>query len=318
MPPVNARDVTYATPDEVPDWSTMIANTAFNESRMDPDWLTYQQSGMSCQSRRDILNKFLQYNLVSIIVSVILVTPFFYEKLDSSKAYMAMLFKRLWRTIRRRKGDDPFQDVSYQDDISIDISMTLFLSSIIGSIVISLAAPCFTAISLWHSHRESINLWVIIQQWATRPRASDFVITINAFIGRTKDFKGRPHGFMISAFSTIIAEIPLSALSLGFLKRQIRRHKAQYFKDSQSLVFFTNFFDEMQHYASQLQYMIYVQLFITGFVAISITIVVVRYFDLGSREPKQYTKGNDSNYLLTPVLVEGMMSTWVWFCSFSL
>lgn len=74
----------------------------------------------------------------------------------------------------------------------------------------------------------------------------------------------------------------------------------------------------MQHYASQLQYMIYVQLFITGFVAISITIVVVRYFDLGSREPKQYTKGNDPKYLLTPVLVEGMMSTWVWFCSFSL
>ena len=317
MPPVNARDVTYATHDEVPDWQTMIANTVFNNSRIDPDWLIYRKPGMSCQSHTDILGKFLKYNLVSVIVSVVLATPFFHEKLGSSRAYIARSFTRLWRTVRRRKGDNPSQDIPDHDDISTGISITSFLSSIIGSIVISLAAPCFTAISLWHRYRENVNLWVIIQQWATRPRATCYVIAINAFIGRTKAFKDRPHGFIISAYSSMIAEIPLSALSLGFLKRQIRRHKAQY-SEFQSMIFFTNCFDEMQFYASELQYMIYVQLFIIGFAIISITVVVVRHFHLGSRAPKQYTMRNDSKYLFIPVCVQGLQDFWVWFCSYSL
>ena len=115
----------------------------------------------------------------------------------------------------------------------------------------------------------------------------------------------------------MIAEIPLSALSLGFLKRQIPRHKAQY-SEFQSMIFFTNFFDEMQSYASELQYMIHVQLFMIGFAIIFITVVVVRYFDLGSRASKQYTRRNDPKYLLTPVIVQGLLDYWVWFYSYGL
>ena len=317
MPPVYARDVTYATLDEAPDWSTMIANTVFNESRMDPDWLIHRQPGMSCQSHTDILGKFLKYNIISVIVSVILATPFFHEMLGSGKACVASPFKRLWRTVRRRKGDNPSQDVPHQDDISTSISMTSFLSSIIGSILISLAAPCFTAISLWHRHRENVNLWVIIQQWAIRPRASCFVFAINAFIGCMKDFNGRPHGFVISAVSTMIAEIPLSVLSLGFLKSQIRRHKVQYPQDSPSLdfsipvkmSFATNFFDEMQEYASALQFLIYFEIFSTLF-------IVLFYFK--PQEPMQDSKEDDSRFLLRPPVVLWLFSIVVYAFSYLL
>ena len=71
----------YGTLDEAPDWQTMVANTVFNESRMDPDWLIHQRPGMSCQSHKDILRIFFLYNLVSVIVSVIFATPYFYEKI---------------------------------------------------------------------------------------------------------------------------------------------------------------------------------------------------------------------------------------------
>ena len=313
MPNSYARDVIYTTLDKAPDWQTMVANTVFNESQMHPTWLLRQQSGMSCQSHTDILKKFRLYNLVSVIVSVILNTPFFYEKLGSAKTYVARPFKRLWRTVRRHKGDDLSQEVPYQDDINTGISTTSFLVSTTGSIIISLAAPCLTAISLWTMHRGNVNLWVIIQQWATRPRAACFVYAIHGLLIWTKDFKGVPHGFLISASSTMIAEIPLSALSLGFLLSQIRRHEPQYPSDSGSsdsssafeMSFETNLFDEMQGYASSLRYTIYVQICITLFIAI-LTILLftcLYYSDHGSREPEQDHEENDLKSLLCLVIL---------------
>ena len=276
---------------------------------MDPTWLLRQQSGMSCQSHTDVLKKFPQYNLVSVIVSVIFATPFFYKKLGSAKAYVARPFKRLWRTVRRGKGDDPSQEVPYQDDINTGISITSFLLSTIGSIIISLAAPCLTAISLWTMHRGNVNLWVIIQQWATRPRAACFVFAIDGLILWTKDFKGVPHGFLISASSTMIAEIPLSAFSLGFLSRQIRRHKPQYppdfgsfdFSFPKKMYFHTNLFDEMQEYASLLRYIIYVQICLVVLIALYIIIAFscCYYLDHDSREPEQDHKEDDLKSLLS-------------------
>ena len=325
MPQFFARDVMYATLDGAPDWQTMTANTVYNESRMSPDWLIHQQPGMSCQAHTDILKKFPRYILVSVIVSVILAMPFFYEKLGSCKTYVARPFKRLWRTVRRRKGADPSQEVPHQDDINTGISITSFLLSTIGSIIISLAAPCLTAISLWARHRGNVNLWVIIQQWATRPRAACFVFAVNAFIEWTKYFEGRPHGFVISASSAMIAEIPLSALSLGFLSSQIRRHKTQYPQDSPSfnfslpvtMSFFTDIFDEMQEYASALRYIIYVQICITGvFAIICILLVVIdHYLGPGSRESKQDDQGNDSKYPLLPLIFLWLISIPI--CAFS-
>lgn len=210
----------YGTLDEAPDWQTMVANTVFNESRMDPDWLIHQRPGMSCQSHKDILRNFFLYNLVSVIVSIILATPYFYEKIGSGKHYAARTFKRVWQTARRRKGDDLSQ-VVHQDDMNTDISITTFLLSTIGSIIISLAAPCLTGFWLWVKHRANANLWVIIQQWATRPRAGFFIFAINVLVVRMKDFKGRPNGFMISALSTMLAEIPLNVLSLADQSRHL-------------------------------------------------------------------------------------------------
>ena len=278
MPPF-AQDGESATLDGAPDWQTMMANTVFNKSQMDPDWLIQRQPGMSCQSHTDILKSFATYNLVSVTVSVILATPFFYERLGSAKTYVTKSFKRLWRTVRRRKGGDSSQGIPYQNDINTDISIASFLSSTIGSIVISLAAPCLTGISLWATHRGNVNLWVIIQQWATRPRAACFVFAINTLIGWMKDFKGRPQGFVISALSTMIAEIPLSTLCLRFLSSQLR----QYPQDSPSLdyssvppkmLFPINLVAEMQGYALSLKYLIYIQIGITGFIVFIVFIVI--------------------------------------------
>lgn len=188
--------------------------------------------------------------------------------------------------------------------MNTDISITSFLLSTIGSIIVSLAAPCLTGFWLWVKHRANGNLWVIIQQWATRPRAGCFIFAINVLVVRMKDFKGGPNGFMISALSTMLAEIPLNVLSLGFLSSQIRRHKTQYPQGSPSfnfslpveMSFYTNVFDEMQENASALQFMIYFQMSLTGIFAILVILVasLCYYVNRGSHEPERDHEENDS------------------------
>lgn len=286
----------------------MVANTVFNESQMHPTWLLRQQPGMSCQPHTDILEKLLRYNVVSVIVSVILATPFFYAKVDSVKTYVARPFKRLWRSVAGAKKSVPSQEAPYQDDISTGISLTSFLLATIGVMIISLAAPCLTAISQWTMHRGNVNLWVIIQQWATRPRAACFVFPIHALIIWAKDFKGVPNGFLISALSTMIAEIPLSLFSIGFLSSQIRRHKPQFPPDFGSfdvsfpveMYLYTNVYDEMQENASLLRYIIYWQIgltvfFIAGCVLLALCI-------RGTSEPEQNHEEDDSKIFLIPLV----------------
>lgn len=79
----------------------MAANTTFNTSRIDFDWLIMRQPGMKCQSHSHIYVMLGVYNAVAIILSVVLATPYYYN-IGLSKIYAAKPFRGLWRKARRR------------------------------------------------------------------------------------------------------------------------------------------------------------------------------------------------------------------------
>ncbi len=193
----------------------MAANTTFNMSRIDADRLIVQQPGMTCQSHTHIHRMLGVYNFQEVVLSVILATPYFYNLTGLSKIYAAKFFKVLWRKVRRRRETRSGQDV-----VDAEITLKSFVLSVLGSVIIHLIAPFLTALSLWTKHRQNVNLWVIVQQSTIRPRPTCIVFPINALLGMM-DFKGKPQGFVITAMSTVTAELLLCLLSINFLTGQI-------------------------------------------------------------------------------------------------
>lgn len=189
--------------------------------------------------------------------------------------------------------------------------------STIGSVIIALTAPLLTAISLWTKHRQNVNLWVIVQQWATRPRATCLVFPINALVGDV-NFKGRPQGFVITATTTLLSEVFLSLFSISFLASQIR-HTVQYPDDPTkfevSIPVATwqsrDLFDEMQSYASSLKYTILFWIGLLGaFFVFGVLIYILLYF-FSVHE----TNDTNENMQLTSMCV---MAIWLWLPSIAI
>lgn len=260
------------------------------------------------------------YNATSAILSVVLATPYYYNIIGLSKIYAAKPFKSLWRRARRCRRETP----SGRDVVNADITIRTLILSTVGSIIIALAAPLLTAISLWANHRQNVNLWVVVQQWATRPRATCLVFPINALMGNI-NFEGKPQGFVITAATTLLAEVLLSLFAIKFLASQ-SRHAAQYSDVSTKLevsipmatMQFRDLFDELQWAASSLEYAIIFWISLLGVIAVIFGLSYLLLYFLRVPEP------DDTNETVQPILMRGMaVLLWVpsiaiYYCSWAL
>ena len=210
---------------------------------------------MTCQSHTDMYRMLGVYNVNSVVLSVILNTPYFYNLTGLGKIYAAKFFRVPWQNVRRRRRETP----SGQDVVDAEITVKSLILSVLGSVIIQLIAPSLTALSLWTKHRQNVNLWVIVQQWTLRPRASCIVFPINGLLGMM-DFKRKPQRFVITAMSTVTVEFFLCLLSINFLTGQIRhgvQHPANLtmnFDFPVSIFKYKDSFDEMTDLASSLRY----------------------------------------------------------------
>ena len=290
----------------------MADNTTFNASQIELDWLIMRQSGMTCQSHTHLYHMLAVYNVVSTFLSVVLATPYFYNVIGLGKIYAAKPFKRLWQKIRRQKTHQP----PGQDVVNSDITTKTLILSTAGSVIIALTAPLLTAISLWTKHRQNVNLWVIVQQWSTRPRATCPVFLINALMGNV-NFNGKPQGFVITAMTTLLGEVILCLLGIGFLKSQMR-HTVEYPSNATfesgipvQTYHFKDLFDEMESDASSLYSAITVWAGILGAMIVIIVLIFLLLYYLS----KDQTDDTDQTDNEMPKIIWVIMAVVLWFPS---
>lgn len=173
---------------------------------------------MSYQSHTRIYYMLLAYNCVSLILAVALAILYFFGFFDAAKYEAFTAFRLLWRKLRL-----PGQREDLTTDYTpVKITWASLTLSTLGSLLIALLAPFLTAISLRKQYHQDINLWVIIQQWSTRPRATCLIFPIVALLGAGNE----PHttnGFVITAMTSMISEVPLSLFRIKFLLDQSRQ-----------------------------------------------------------------------------------------------
>ena len=255
------------------------------------------------------------YNVVSTLLSVVLATPYFYNVIGLGKIYAAKPFKRLWQKIRRQKTHQP----PGQDVVNSDITTKTLILSTAGSVIIALTAPLLTAISLWTKHRQNVNLWVIVQQWSTRPRATCPVFLIHALMGNV-NFNDKPQGFVITAMTTLLGEVILCLLGIGFLKSQMR-HTVEYpsnatfeFGIPVQTYQFKNLFDEMEYDAWSLYRAITVWAGILGALIVFIFLISLLLYHL-SKDKTDDTDDTDNKDGKMPLMIWLFMAMVLWFPS---
>lgn len=299
------------------------ANTAFNTSQIDLDWQILRQPGMKCQSHRHVYRMLAVYNAVSVILSVVLATPYYYI-IGLSKIYAAKPFKIFWRKADRRGREMlPGRDV-----VNADMTIGTLTLSTVGSVIIALAAPFLTAISLWIQHRQNVNLWAIVQQWVIRPRATCLLFPIHALMGNM-NFKGRPHGWVITAATSLLAEIPLTLLSIRFVASQIR-HIVQHGADAAPFevsipmraLQFKNLFDEMPNNVSSLVHAISAWMSLLGTTVVLAGIICLALYldpvpktNVQNEREQPISMGSIALYLWLPsIAIYGCSwALWHWF-----
>ena len=116
---------------------------------------------MKCQSHKYMLNMFITYNIVSVVLSVALATPFFVSVTGGVRRFLLPWKWKCW------KGNEISDDE--------ETTITGFVVSALGSIAIDLSAPLMADNSIMKNHPDG-NRWVIIEQWSTWPRATIFCV----------------------------------------------------------------------------------------------------------------------------------------------
>ncbi|KAH8774067.1 hypothetical protein F5882DRAFT_409841 [Hyaloscypha sp. PMI_1271] len=180
-----------------------------------PQWLLAKEPSMNCRSHKTILDMFAVYNIVSVVLSVILASPFFVNMWQKVRR---VVFPWNWKCWKRRGTSE--EEASSSGGVrSFVVS---FVVSVLGSIALAVAAPLLAGNSIVKNH-QTANRWVIIEQWSTRPRATIFVFVFNLIAATMVGHKGLlddTQGFMNTAFSSLVSEIVLSLFGIKFLWNQ--------------------------------------------------------------------------------------------------
>ncbi|RFU32288.1 hypothetical protein B7463_g4012, partial [Scytalidium lignicola] len=179
----------------------MANNTTF----ILPQWLIAKEPGMNCRSHQYILDMFAAYNLVAIILSVILASPFF---VNISRNVQQVILP--WNWCKDSGGSD--------EESSPLVTVISFIATVLGSIAIALAAPLLAGNTIVKNH-PTVNRWTIIEQWSTRPRVSIFVFVFNLIAAKL--FEGNDtQGFIKTAASSLVSEIVMELFGIKFLMNQ--------------------------------------------------------------------------------------------------
>ncbi|KAK3313086.1 hypothetical protein B0H66DRAFT_538170 [Apodospora peruviana] len=203
-----------------------------------PQWLLLQTPGMQCRSHGVIIAMLAVYNIISVLVSVILATPFFFRQ----KQLLFGAILGAWDRVVPPNSKESNYHWPPQDNADAEASLPppksppsylkadriAFLFSVLGSVVIALAAPFLAGISLTKS-RPDANYWTIIQQWATRPRATIFIFLGNmgrVYLSRRKeggwwDESRAADGHLEAAITALTTDVCVSLLASKFLWDQM-------------------------------------------------------------------------------------------------
>ena len=181
-----------------------------------PQWLIAKGPGMECRSHKTILAMFAAYSIVSVVLSVVLATPFFVDLTQQALPWH-------WKCCAKVDSSDV---VSSNRNSTVSQLIPLG-ASILGSIGIALAAPLLAGISIVKNH-PTANRWVIIAQWSTRPRASIFVWAVNLLMAKRSRSRHQHEtdgdteigGFTKTAYSSIASELVVTLFGIRFLWEQ--------------------------------------------------------------------------------------------------
>ena len=145
-----------------------------NITYISPQWLLPKQPGMNCRSETQNITMLAVYNVISIIISYTLATPFFFSQFQRLHETSADWASWIWRKCYHRHSnsdDDNIQDPIRRAGVKQEDEYTFaeVLATTAGTIIISLSAPCFAGLSLYINLGRRANVWWLIQQWSTRP-----------------------------------------------------------------------------------------------------------------------------------------------------
>lgn len=156
-----------------------MANTASSLTHIESNWLIRQQPGMDSQSHTRIYYMLVAHNGVSVLFAIALATPYFFGPSGTAKKKVLRTFCLMWQRLRSSAQ----REDNRRDYTSVTITSASLVLSTSGSLLLALLAPFPTAISLWEEHHKHPNLWVLVQQWSTPPRATCLMFPIMAILG---------------------------------------------------------------------------------------------------------------------------------------
>jgi hypothetical protein len=169
------------------------------------------------------------YNIVSIVISYILATPFFFSQFQRLQDKSADWAGWFWLKCCRRQSPSP--DIHAHWFVRIlkdeeEYSLGEILATTIGSIVISLSAPLFAGFSLYINHGRRAKLWWLIQQWFTRPRPTCLLFatqTRQAWIQGNKINQKRSRSALLSSVTAMVTDLFVRSLGLSLLRTEYKR-----------------------------------------------------------------------------------------------
>jgi hypothetical protein len=201
----------------------MADNTTF----VLPQWFLPREPEMQCQPHSRIVGMLAAYNIVSVIISLTLSSSFFFRQTQWILGRGKLAFGRLKKLFG-------FKTIPESPTSYYKFPLSSFAISVLGSILISLSAPLLAGISITNNH-PTANHWVLIEQWATRPRATFFIWTFSLlavfikrgdewYSGKTRRQTGengvQDDGFLTTAASAVASEVVVSLFPLKFLINQ--------------------------------------------------------------------------------------------------
>jgi hypothetical protein len=176
---------------------------------------------MQCTPPGTLIAMFAGYNIVAVFVSV------------AFASVPIVAWRRLLQHNQSVGINSPegLQDAvsSPSRHVSFDTTTpTAFVLSVLGSAALSFSAPFLAALIITREHQDA-SYWTIVQQWATRPRSTVFVLLAQAGLYFRRHISSadmtlvattKPDGHIDTAMASLVADLPVSLLGLRFLFAQ--------------------------------------------------------------------------------------------------
>jgi len=196
-----------------------IPNMADNTRFILPQWYLPREPGMKCEPHSKIIGMLAAYDVVSVIMSLTLSSSFFFGQTK----WLLDRFTIVYTSFRKLFGYKP----APEDTTSYwKFPLPSFAMSALGSILISLSAPLLAGTSITNNHPNA-NTWVLIEQWATRPRATFFIWIFNTaavFMKRGSEGERNPeqknNSFLTTTIVVVATELVVSLFPIRFLNNQ--------------------------------------------------------------------------------------------------